>query len=206
MSGKSGQTVVDRLQAAIHTIDGSEMAKTVCKASTHEMAGPKAKHLVSLVNMSKAQNINQPELINLIILRTKEKSWVVVLKALITCHHLMVYGHEKVFQVMAARSVVFSLDGFSDHMGPMGYDMSAFIRIYSSYLNERSLAYRNMAGDFCRMKRGEENSWKKMDDKKLIDSVGILQKLLDKLTSCKVDMKDLRVWSKNHDAIGRSEN
>merc|ERR1712157_569293 len=111
-------------------------------------------------------------------LRTKEKSWIVVLKALITCHHLMIHGTERVFQVMATRTTVFSLENFSDSSG-LGYDMSAFIRIYAEYLNERSATYRKMTGDFCKMKRGDNSEWKKMDDLKLLDSVKNLQLLLD---------------------------
>lgn len=35
-----------------------------------------------------------------------------------------------------------------------GYDMSPFIRRYAKYLNEKSLSYRAMAFDFCKVKRG----------------------------------------------------
>jgi len=181
MNAGRGQTVVDRLQAAIHTIDGSEMAKIVCKASTHEMAGPKQKHLTHLVNMSRAPNINQPELINNLILRTKEKSWVVVLKALCTMHNLMIYGSEKVFQVTAARPMLFNLEQFND-TSPMGYDMSMFIRKYSCYLNQRAGAYRSMACDFCKM-NNKNKEWSKKDDEKLIEGVSTLQDLLTNLTS-----------------------
>ena len=59
-----GQSIVDRMQAAIHTIDGSEMAKKVCKASTHEMGAPKKKHLDKLQDMTRQPNINQVSNIN----------------------------------------------------------------------------------------------------------------------------------------------
>lgn len=35
-----------------------------------------------------------------------------------------------------------------------GYDMSPFIRRYAKYLNEKSLSYRTVAFDFCKVKRG----------------------------------------------------
>lgn len=41
----SGQSVVDRLNAAKHSLAGSGLAKTVCKATTEEVTGPKRKHL-----------------------------------------------------------------------------------------------------------------------------------------------------------------
>ena len=41
----SGQSVLDRVTAAKHTITGSDLAKSVCKATTEEVMGPKKKHL-----------------------------------------------------------------------------------------------------------------------------------------------------------------
>lgn len=35
-----------------------------------------------------------------------------------------------------------------------GYDMSTFIRRYARYLNEKAYAYRAMAFDFTRVKKG----------------------------------------------------
>jgi phosphatidylinositol-binding clathrin assembly protein len=41
----SGQTMTDRLLAARHSLAGQGLAKSVCKATTEEMIGPKKKHL-----------------------------------------------------------------------------------------------------------------------------------------------------------------
>ena len=41
----SGQTISDRLLAARHSIAGQGLAKSVCKATTEEVIGPKKKHL-----------------------------------------------------------------------------------------------------------------------------------------------------------------
>jgi len=35
-----------------------------------------------------------------------------------------------------------------------GYDMSTYIRRYAKYLNEKAFSYRQMAFDFCKVKRG----------------------------------------------------
>lgn len=43
--GMAGQTINDRLLAARHSIAGQGLAKSVCKATTEEMIGPKKKHL-----------------------------------------------------------------------------------------------------------------------------------------------------------------
>lgn len=41
----SGQSITDRITAAQHSVTGSAITKTVCKATTHEIMGPKKKHL-----------------------------------------------------------------------------------------------------------------------------------------------------------------
>lgn len=41
----AGQTISDRLLAAKHSIAGQGLAKSVCKATTEELLGPKKKHL-----------------------------------------------------------------------------------------------------------------------------------------------------------------
>ena len=45
MSKMSGQSIMDRVTAAKHSIAGQGLAKTVCKATTEEVMGPKKKHL-----------------------------------------------------------------------------------------------------------------------------------------------------------------
>lgn len=41
----SGQSVKDRITAAKYSIAGQGLAKSVCKATTEEVIGPKKKHL-----------------------------------------------------------------------------------------------------------------------------------------------------------------
>ena len=54
--------------------------KAVVKASTHEVQGPKRKHLDYLVTLTGAPNVNLPELANQLVERTRNSSWVVVFK------------------------------------------------------------------------------------------------------------------------------
>lgn len=44
-SNMAGQTMTDRLLAARHSLAGQGLAKSVCKATTEELIGPKKKHL-----------------------------------------------------------------------------------------------------------------------------------------------------------------
>lgn len=41
----AGQTMTDRLLAAKHSLAGQGLAKSICKATTEELIGPKKKHL-----------------------------------------------------------------------------------------------------------------------------------------------------------------
>ncbi len=41
----AGQSLADRVTAAKHSIAGQGLAKSVCKATTEEVMGPKKKHL-----------------------------------------------------------------------------------------------------------------------------------------------------------------
>ncbi|XP_038059159.1 phosphatidylinositol-binding clathrin assembly protein LAP-like isoform X6 [Patiria miniata] len=188
----SGQSVLDRVTAAKHTITGSDLAKSVCKATTAEVMGPKKKHLDYLLQCTMTEHINIPELADLIIERATHANWVVVYKALSTCHQLMIYGHEKFIQYLATRTVVFNLEEFMDKTNVQGYDMSTYIRRYSKYLNQKALSYRTVAFDFCRVKRGkEEGKLRTMPAEKLLKTLPTLQAQMDALLEFEISQNDL---------------
>lgn len=47
-----------------------------------------------LIHCTNEMNVNVPQLADTLFERTANNSWVVVFKALITTHHLMMYGNE----------------------------------------------------------------------------------------------------------------
>ncbi|ERL89432.1 hypothetical protein D910_06799 [Dendroctonus ponderosae] len=47
-----------------------------------------------LVHCTNEPNVSIPQLANLLIERSQNANWVVVYKALVTCHHMMCYGNE----------------------------------------------------------------------------------------------------------------
>lgn len=70
--------------------------------------------------------------------------------------------------------------------------MSPFIRRYAKYLNEKSLAYRANAFDFCKLKRGkEEGSLRTMNTDKLLKTLPVLQQQLDALLEFDCTANDL---------------
>ncbi|NXK74317.1 PICAL protein, partial [Amazona guildingii] len=177
----SGQSITDRITAAQHSVTGSAVAKAVCKATTHEVMGPKKKHLDYLIQCTNEMNVNIPQLADTLFERTANSSWVVVFKALITTHHLMMYGNERFIQYLASRNTLFNLNNYLDKSAMQGYDMSTFIRRYSRYLNEKALSYRLVAVDFTKMKRGVDGVMRTMNAEKLLKTLPIIQNQLDAL-------------------------
>ncbi|XP_076230486.1 phosphatidylinositol-binding clathrin assembly protein lap isoform X23 [Nomia melanderi] len=193
----AGQTINDRLLAARHSIAGQGLAKSVCKATTEEMIGPKKKHLDYLIHCTNEPNVSIPQLANLLIERSQNTNWTVVFKALITVHHMLCYGNERFTQYLASSNSTFQLSNFLDKSGVqagarIGYDMSPYIRRYARYLNEKALSYRTVAFDFCKMKRGNDvGALRTMNAEKLLKTLPVLQAQLDALLEFDCSANDL---------------
>ncbi|XP_059400253.1 phosphatidylinositol-binding clathrin assembly protein-like isoform X15 [Carassius carassius] len=187
----SGQSITDRITAAQHSVTGSAVSKTVCKATTHEVMGPKKKHLDYLIHCTNEMNVNIPQLADSLFERTTNTSWVVVFKSLITTHYLMVYGNERFVQYLASRNTLFNLSNFLDKSGLQGYDMSTFIRRYSRYLNEKAVSYRQVAFDFTKVKRGADGVMRTLNTEKLLKTIPIIQNQMDALLDFNVNANEL---------------
>ncbi|XP_038132417.1 clathrin coat assembly protein AP180-like isoform X9 [Cyprinodon tularosa] len=187
----SGQTLTDRIAAAQYQLTGSDMARAVCKATTHEVMAPKKKHLEYLVSATNTTNVNIPQMADTLFERSTNASWVVVFKALTTTHHICVHGNERFIQYLASRTSLFNLSNFIDKTGSHGYDMSTFIRRYARYLNEKAFAYRQMAFDFTRVKKGAEGVMRTMTTEKLLKGMPVLQTQIDTLLEFDVHPKEL---------------
>ncbi|XP_029107138.1 clathrin coat assembly protein AP180-like isoform X2 [Scleropages formosus] len=187
----SGQTLTDRIAAAQYSLTGSEVARAVCKATTHEVMGPKKKHLDYLIHATNETNVNIPQMAETLFERACNASWVVVFKALVTTHHIMVHGNERFIQYLASRGSLFNLSNFVDKTGSHGYDMSTFIRRYGRYLNEKAFAYRQMAFDFARVKKGADGVMRMMASDKLLKAMPTLQGQVDALLEFDVHPKEL---------------
>ncbi|XP_055358897.1 clathrin coat assembly protein AP180 isoform X3 [Betta splendens] len=187
----SGQTLTDRIAAAQYTLTGSEVCRAVCKATTHEQTGPKKKHLEYLIQATQETTVNVPQMADTLMERAGNASWVVVFKALITTHHIMVNGNERFLQFLASRNTLFNLSNFLDKTGSHGYDMSTFIRRYSRYLNEKAFAYRQMSFDFGRVKKGADGVMRTMTVEKLLKGMPTLQSQIDALLDFEIHPQDL---------------
>ncbi|XP_066524030.1 clathrin coat assembly protein AP180 isoform X2 [Hoplias malabaricus] len=187
----SGQTLTDRIAAAQYQLTGSDVARAVCKATTHEVMAPKKKHLDYLISATNETNVNIPQMADTLFERAMNASWVVVFKALVTTHHMCIHGNERFIQYLASRTSLFNLSNFIDKTGSHGYDMSTFIRRYGRYLNEKAYAYRAMAFDFTRVKKGADGVMRTMAPDKLLKAMPALQTQVDTLLEFDVHPKDL---------------
>lgn len=184
--------VIDRVESAKHTLTGSGIGKAVSKATSHEIIGPKRKHVDYIQNSLQATNISIPEVADMLFERCSNSSWVVVFKSLVTSHHLMANANERFIQYIASRQTPWMLQTFLDKGGVQGYDMSHAIRRYSSYLAEKAYAYRQMGYDFCRVVRGKESGvLRNMDSAKVLKALPCIQALIDSLITTEITSNDL---------------
>uniref|UniRef100_A0A1I8BW62 ENTH domain-containing protein n=1 Tax=Meloidogyne hapla TaxID=6305 RepID=A0A1I8BW62_MELHA len=193
-----GQTITDRLNAAKHSLAGSQLGKTICKATTEELMAPKKKHLDYLLHCTNEPNVSIPSMANLLIERTQNPNWIVVYKALITIQNLMCYGNERFSQYLASCNTTFNLTNFMDKstLGSdaiaAGYDMATHVRRYGKYISEKIHTYRLCAFDFCKVKRGRDDGLlRTLYTDKLLKTMPILQSQIDALLEFQVTSSEL---------------
>ncbi|KAG8521355.1 Phosphatidylinositol-binding clathrin assembly protein, partial [Galemys pyrenaicus] len=186
---------------------GSSASKAALAATTEEPTEPGPKHLagcshvrplcdILLLSTDLTQYINETNmsvahLADILSKKTSSSSWVVVFKALVTVHHLMVHGNERFIRHLASRHSLFTLHNFLDKSVVEGSAMSIFIRRYSRYLNERSLAYRQIASDITKVKRGARGMMRSMDTDGLLNTLPVIQTQLDALLSFAADPDEI---------------
>lgn len=191
MATGTGQTINDRLNAVRYALVGQGLARTVCKATTEEVLGPKKKHIDYLLACTNEPNVSIPQLANLLIERTQNSSWAVVFKALTTIHQLMNTGNERFTQYLATSNHSFELNDFMDRTTPQGYNMSAFVRKYAKYINDKSISYRTLAIDLCKIRSGNDNALRTMNLENLSKTLPIVQQQFDSLLDFGAEAKDL---------------
>uniref|UniRef100_A0A672IFF2 Phosphatidylinositol-binding clathrin assembly protein n=1 Tax=Salarias fasciatus TaxID=181472 RepID=A0A672IFF2_SALFA len=176
----SGQSITDRIAAAQHSMTGSAISKAVCKATTHEVSGPKKKHLDYLIHCTNEMNVNIPQLADTLFERTANSSWVVVFKALITTHHLMMYGNERFIQYLASRNTLFNLNNFLDKGALQG----------KTHVNRCSF---KLPLCFCRLLLAAriDGVMRTMNTEKLIKTLPIIQNQLDALLDFQANPNEL---------------
>ncbi|XP_029786496.1 phosphatidylinositol-binding clathrin assembly protein-like isoform X1 [Suricata suricatta] len=160
---------------------GSSASKAALGATTDEPTEPEPKHLADLVQYINETNMSVERVADVLSEKSRSSSWVVVFKALVTVHHLMVHGNERFIQHLASRDSLFTLHYFLDKSVLEGYTMSTFIRRYGRYLNEKSLSCRLITSDITKAKRGTGGLMRAMDTQQLLNTLPVIQIQLDAL-------------------------
>lgn len=93
---------------------GASASKAALGATTDEPSEPEPKHLADLIQYINETNMSVKHLADVLSEKTRSSSWVVVFKALVTVHHLMVHGNERFIQHLASRNSLFTLHNFLD--------------------------------------------------------------------------------------------
>ncbi|XP_064133898.1 phosphatidylinositol-binding clathrin assembly protein-like [Loxodonta africana] len=146
---------------------------------------------LDLIRYINGTSMSVERLADVLAEKTGSSSWVVVFKALVTVHHLMVHGNERFIQHLASRNSLFTLHNFLDKSAIEGYTMSTFIRRYSRYLNEKSLAYRLIASDITKTKRGVDGMMRTMNTKELLNTLPVIQIQFDALLNFNANPDEL---------------
>ncbi|XP_077002124.1 uncharacterized protein LOC143671064 [Tamandua tetradactyla] len=170
---------------------GSSASKAALGATTDEPTEPEPKHLADLIQYVNETNMSVEHLADVLSEKTGSSSWVVVFKALVTVHHLMVHGNERFIEHLASRNSLFTLHNFLDKSVIEGYAMSTFIRRYSRYLNEKSLAYRLITSDVTKAKRGVDGMMRTLSTKELLNTLPVIQTQFDALLNFNANPDEL---------------
>ncbi|GFR47591.1 hypothetical protein Agub_g9325 [Astrephomene gubernaculifera] len=189
----------DKVEVGMAKIRGEDSAAldvAIIKATLQDEVVPKEKHVRTL---KAACNGSSPrQTVNYVIhglarrLEDNAKAWLVTLKTLIVFHRLM-RETDPSFQEELLRYAertghhrMLRLESFADHTTKETWDLSAFIRVYSLYLDERLAVFRAMRFDpqHDQGLEARESKLKNCTAAELLDQLPAVQRLLGRLVSC----------------------
>ncbi|XP_018647361.1 phosphatidylinositol-binding clathrin assembly protein, putative [Schistosoma mansoni] len=176
----TGQSLSDLVTAMKYTLSGSVVVKVIAKLQQKKCA------------LLKENICPVPDFANQIVIRTQHSNLVVVFKALLTIHHLMQFGNERFSQYIASNNCHFYVPSLHDRNSIQAHGISVFLRPYAKYLDEKAASYREVAFDFCRLKRGKEDGdMRTMPQDKLMKTLPVIEKQLDALLMFDATLNEL---------------
>ncbi|KAG2485605.1 hypothetical protein HYH03_015668 [Edaphochlamys debaryana] len=189
----------DKMAVGSAKLRGEESAAldvAIIKATLQDEVVPKEKHVRTLKLACTASSPRQT--VNYVIhglakrLEENPKAWLVTLKTLVVFHRLM-RETDPSFQEELLRYAertghhrMLRLESFADHTTKETWDLSAWIRVYSLYLDERLAVFRTMKFD-PEQDQGLENRESKLkscSSAELLEHLPSVQRLLSRLVSC----------------------
>eukprot|EP00048_Salpingoeca_helianthica_P015702 m.228145 g.228145 ORF g.228145 m.228145 type:complete len:344 (-) comp17411_c0_seq1:59-1090(-) len=154
MAAKGGRSLMERFEATT----SSPIEGKIIKATDSTIDVPKLKHLEAILLFTHLPDFSMGKIAEGLLSRSREQSWVVVLKTLIIFHRLMRDGHERFSQYLVTSATGLQLETFVDASSPDALAMSGFVRAYAGYLNTKITIYRQLGFEVCHVKARENIS------------------------------------------------
>lgn len=190
--------VSDKFAAGAARVNGGEFQDVeiaVVKATNHDVTPPKEKHVRTLREII-SSSTNRKKVIYIVHalyerLIAPNEMWLVVLKALMVFHKLLKADGEASFKQEIARykekrkvTELLRLNNFSDKSQKESWDYSAFVRVYSNYLEERIHVFETIKFDVDRDGGGTNVRFKTASGQELLEELPKVQKLLQRILAC----------------------
>jgi len=194
-----GGNMQDRMEVLMSKIRAGETVVidvAVIKATMQNPKPPKDKH-VAVLKMACAAASPRMQVqytVHKLSSRLEDKpGWLVALKTLMVFHRLMrevdpSFQDEIIrYQERTGTHRLLRLDSFADHTTKDTWDMSAWIRVYSVYLDDRLAAYKSIRFDPEAHNAQNPAAFCKLDTcgaGELLDRLPVVQKLLARIMVC----------------------
>ncbi|KAK5583003.1 hypothetical protein RB653_004593 [Dictyostelium firmibasis] len=170
-------------QANIVRASFNDLDRTVIKATRHKLRIPKEKHVRKLIIYTHERLGPIGDLYQSLLKRMEQPDWIIVLKTLIVFHRVLSGGNIRFLEDLTHRGNVFPLARFTDMTSTQAHQQSVFIRRYSSYLEEKVFAFREMRQEFDK----DTFSSKGLSIEQLLNRIPKMQRQFDALLATHVE-------------------
>ncbi|MEW5308793.1 MAG: hypothetical protein WDW38_000724 [Sanguina aurantia] len=190
--------LADKTAVGMAKMRGEESAAldvAVVKATLQDEVVPKEKHVrtlkIACTGSAPRQQVNY--VIHQLAKRLEDKpGWLVALKSLIVFHRLMrevdtTFQEEMLrYSERTGANRLLRMDAFADHTTKETWDFSAWIRVYSVYLDERLAVFRQLKFDPEQESANEakDSKLKSCSGAELLEHLPQVHKLLTRLIMC----------------------
>ncbi|KAI8375872.1 AP180 N-terminal homology domain-containing protein [Blakeslea trispora] len=168
------------------------METAVRKATRLDYNPPKEKHLSTLTRLTFESPDNATAIIDLIKDRLRENSWIIIFKSLITIHTLMRLGDgEKIISYVETQPSALDTSKLREKSSGVVHIQNIYL--YTAYLEQKVIAYRQLRYDYVKNVSGKKESRLRrlsIEDGLLKETI-ILQKQISTLLKCNFILDDV---------------
>lgn len=115
------------------------------KATNHEVVVPKEKHVAHLIGWSLSRSVSDGDIIKHLTTRIHSNESIVVLKALIVTHRLLLEAGLSLIRQMGQNTAMFNLSKSTDVSTASAFTISQFSRKYVVFIEEKIHCYKTLA-------------------------------------------------------------